>query len=128
MRKRYKVLLSIGSNINAKDNMQKAKEILIRLLGDVKFSSTISTEPIGVDSEPYLNCVAAAYTTHGYPQLHRAFKQIERQMGSTSGQHHKGIVKIDIDILQLADTKFHEEDWDRFYIKQLLPQIQNFEL
>ena len=44
-------------------------------------------------------------------------------MGGSKGEHRKGIVRIDLDILYFDDRKYHEEDWKRSYIRRLLAEM-----
>ena len=50
-------------------------------------------------------------------------KDIEAQMGSVSEERKKGIVKIDIDLLQFDGTKRKADDWGRDYIQLLLKEL-----
>ena len=50
-------------------------------------------------------------------------KDIEAQMGSVSEERKKGIVKIDIDLLQFDGTKRKADDWSRDYIQLLLKEL-----
>ena len=52
-----------------------------------------------------------------------ALKDIEAQMGSVSEERKKGIVKIDIDLLQFDNTKRKVDDWSRDYIQLLLNEL-----
>ena len=44
-------------------------------------------------------------------------------MGSVSEERKKGIVKIDIDLLQFDGTKRKADDWGRDYIQLLLNEL-----
>ena len=52
-----------------------------------------------------------------------ALKDIEAQMGSVPEERKKGIVKIDIDLLQFDNTKRKADDWGRDYIQLLLNEL-----
>ena len=40
-------------------------------------------------------------------------------MGRTAEDRRLGIVRIDLDLLQYDDTRFHLRDWERPYVKLL---------
>ena len=44
-------------------------------------------------------------------------------MGSMSEERKKGIVKIDIDLLQFDNTKRKADDWSRDYIQLLINEL-----
>jgi 2-amino-4-hydroxy-6-hydroxymethyldihydropteridine diphosphokinase len=41
-------------------------------------------------------------------------------MGRTAQQREKGIVTIDLDLMEHDGVRYHLEDWQRPYIKMLL--------
>lgn len=123
MKKQARLILSLGSNTDSDRNIQEGKVALEKLFGDVTFSDTVETKAVGMDAPSFLNCLASTYTKHGYTQLHRALKQIERKMGSLKFDRSRGIVRLDLDILMLGDVRYHPEDWDRDYVKRLISQL-----
>lgn len=126
MAKKERIILALGSNFNQRQNIELAKEKLLSILGEgTEFSHTVWTKPIGMKSENFLNCVCFAYSGHTFAQLTRAFKQIERRLDRTRKNEITGKIPIDIDILQYGETRHHEEDWKRDYIKEI---IEDYEL
>ncbi len=124
MGKRQKLILALGSNENQESNMQLAQHKLERLLnGEVVFSETMWTDPLGIESDRFLNCLAVGYTHHGVDQLYRALKQVERSIGSLRAERKRGVVKIDIDILLFGDQRYHASDWKRDYVSRLLERM-----
>ncbi len=117
-----KIILALGSNTDQEMNMMKVEQLLKDLFGEVAFSTQLWTMPIGLTSEKFINCLAFIKTTHGLPQVSRAIKQLERKCGNTKAERSKGLIKMDIDILKFNDTIFHEDDWERNYIKTLMKQ------
>lgn len=119
------VLLALGSNTHAAENMERAAEALRLLLPSIRFSPTVSTAPIGMGGDNFLNALAEAriattspYTA--YDTLHTALKAIEHRLGSTAADRREGRVAIDIDILRIGSHRYHEEDWERGYIRALV--------
>jgi 2-amino-4-hydroxy-6-hydroxymethyldihydropteridine diphosphokinase len=120
MLKEVKIIIAIGSNVNAAANLETAEEALRKTLKDVRFSRCVTTTPIGIQSDKFLNELAFAHTNHGMPQIERSLKYIEKMCGSTAAEHRRGIVKMDLDLLLFENNKQHPKDWNRSYIKRLL--------
>ena len=97
------IILALGSNSEQTIGMGKAKTLLMALLGDVRFSKTIWTSPIGI--------------------LNAALKKIEHLCGDTSSNRKENVIKMDIDILQYGTEIRHEKDWSRPYIIELLNEL-----
>lgn len=116
------VVLALGTNTDQEMNMSIAEYLLTKLFPDIKFSEQIWTQPIGIKSDMFLNELAFANVGHGASQIEPALRNIERKCGCTRAERTKNIIKIDIDLLQLGDTKYHVNDWDRQYIKDLIEQ------
>lgn len=120
-----KVTLCLGSNLDAQRNIDAAKDLLRHTLSDIQFSSPLWTKPVGEKQTDrlYLNCLAEGHTDMDYPTLHNKLKNIEQRLGSTPSERQQGIVRIDIDILKLDWLRYHEDDWERDYVKRLLREL-----
>jgi 2-amino-4-hydroxy-6-hydroxymethyldihydropteridine diphosphokinase len=117
-----KLILALGTNTNQEKNMFMAEHLLRKLLPDIVFTEPRWTQPIGVKSDRFFNELAFAMVNHKMLQIERAIKNIEHKCGSTKAERSKNIIKIDIDILLVGDTKYHIKDWERKYIKELIKQ------
>lgn len=122
MTENQKIILALGTNKDQELNMFVAEHLLKKMLPNIVFSKSIWTRPIGMTSDKFLNEMAFGFTTHGTSQIERAIKHIERQCGSFKAERSKGIVRMDIDIMQIGETKYHGSDWKRNYIKELLKE------
>jgi 2-amino-4-hydroxy-6-hydroxymethyldihydropteridine diphosphokinase len=120
MLKDVKIIIAIGSNVNAATNIETAEEALRKTLTDVRFSRCVTTTPIGIQSDKFLNELAFAHTNHGMPQIERSLKYIEKMCGSTAAEHRRGIVKLDLDLLMFDGKKLHTKDWTRSYVRRLI--------
>lgn len=125
MEKKSTLIIALGSNKDAKKNMDKARGLLQHLFKGVVFTSCVWTDPINIESDKFLNCLAYAETTHQVKQLEMALKQIERRCGDGKSLRRTNIIKMDIDILQFDDVKYHEKDWTRPYIIKLLDELND---
>lgn len=121
MRIMHKVLLSLAANRDQEKNLDEARQRLAQVLFSLTFSRELWTEPIGAKRpDPYLNQIARGETTLSVEQLQQWFKQTETDMGRTDQDRREGIVRIDLDLLQYDDKRFHLKDWERDYVKALL--------
>lgn len=122
-----RIILALGSNNNQKANIENAFSMLKELFGhELFFSEYVWTEPIGIDSDKFLNCIAVTHATHNFVQTTRALKNIEHKLGTSKGLKEQGIVNMDIDILKFGDTICHKDDWNRKYIQDLMKSISAF--
>lgn len=115
--------MSLGSNCDQKESMSAAKEKLRSMFGDdITFSECVWTEPIGIESDKFLNCLAFTHTSHKLEYVSKAVKNIERGCGNRKRARTSNIVKMDIDILKYANQILHESDWSRKYITELMKE------
>jgi 2-amino-4-hydroxy-6-hydroxymethyldihydropteridine diphosphokinase len=117
-----KIILALGSNTDQEMNMMRVEQYLRDLFTDIAFSTHLWTEPIGIQSDRFINELAFIKTRHGQQQIVRAMKQLEKRCGSTKAERTKNIIRIDVDILQFNDIRLKEDDWNRDYIKLLIKQ------
>ena len=118
---RHQTLISLASNCDQEAHLAEARSRLDRVLEDTRYTEAIWTEPVGSRrSDLYLNQLLRASTTLDVQQLQSMLKAIETQMGRSIEERQQGIVRIDIDLLQYDDERYHLRDWERPYIKKLL--------
>ena len=117
------ILLALGSNVAAELHIEQAKARLSAVFPQLRFSRSLVTPAIGIVSPPFMNCLAEGYCSAPLEGVLVTLKDIEAQMGSVSEERKKGIVKIDIDLLQFDDTKRKADDWSRDYIQLLLNEL-----
>lgn len=117
------ILLALGSNVAAELHIEQAKARLSAVFPQLRFSRSLITPAIGIVSPPFMNCLAEGYCSVPLEGVLVTLKDIEAQMGSVSEEREKGIVKIDIDLLQFDDTKRKADDWSRDYIQLLLNEL-----
>lgn len=120
------ILLSLGSNYNKEQNMDQAVDILRRTFNNIIFSKRVETQPYGrlVHSTPFLNQVAIAYTHLDMKDLNFFLKNMEREIGRIKQDEYRGLIAIDIDLIQWNDTILKPEDLQRDYIQTALQTIE----
>ena len=117
------ILLALGSNVAAELHIEQAKARLSAVFPQLRFSRSLITPAIGIVSPPFINCLAEGYCSVPLEGVLVTLKDIEAQMGSVSEERRKGIVKIDIDLLQFDGTKRKADDWSRDYIQLLIKEL-----
>ncbi len=118
-----RVLLALGSNRRQLQNMLAVKSLLLTAIEEVSFTRVAWTEPIGIDSDIFANMLATGTTALSLPALLKRCKEIEATLGDGNGNHARGIVNIDIDVLQYGSQRGHAADWRRPYIKLLMAEL-----
>ena len=119
------VILSLAANRYQKSNLAKDRQRLGEVLTNIHYTTEQWTEPLSTKRrDPYLNQLAEGQTELGLEELNRRLKQIETDFGRTPEKRQRGIVPIDLDILQYGDQRHHERDWQRPYVADLLGQLQ----
>ena len=78
------------------------------------------TEPVGIQSEKFINCICISTTRHTLLQLTKAFKQLEKKCERSKKNDLISKIPLDIDILLYGNQRYHEKDWERQYIQELL--------
>ena len=118
--RRRKFILALGSNANPGLSMAKAKQLLQKQLGPVAFSPVITTDAIGMVADPFCNCLAYGMTLKTADELTSLLKQMERDCGDMPALRATHQIVMDIDLLLLGRKKYHPDNWNRDYIRQLL--------
>jgi 2-amino-4-hydroxy-6-hydroxymethyldihydropteridine diphosphokinase len=120
----HRVIISLASNRFQKQNLLKARTRLQQILLFPNYSDELWTEPIGSRKEDlYLNQLVKAETQLTFDELNNALKTIEKEFGRTERKRSMKIVPIDLDILQYDDERYHLNDWDRLYVKDLIDSV-----
>ncbi|MDP2654586.1 MAG: 2-amino-4-hydroxy-6-hydroxymethyldihydropteridine diphosphokinase [Candidatus Omnitrophota bacterium] len=123
-------VIGLGSNIQPKTNIAKAKDILARrytLLAESKFVRTTAIGP-GQQSD-FLNGAVLLRTSLGRQRLKIALGRIEKLLGRTERQ--KGYVPrpIDLDIVvwngKVVHPDFHTRKFLKASVLELLPNLKD---
>ena len=108
---KMKITISLGSNTEQEQHIEEAIERLKTVFSDITFTQPQWTEPIGVVSDKYLNCLANFTTSLSLQQLVQQLKDIETAMGDTQENHKQGIVLIDLDVIKYGDKEVKKIAW-----------------
>lgn len=119
----HTVMMALGSNHPDADALiEKAIQLMSHFITDLLTTETLTTEPIGIQSEPFRNCLVTGHTVLDASQLIAALKKTERDCGDRKSLRRAQIIMMDIDLLLHDESRYHTQDWQRSYIQQLLPQ------
>lgn len=74
-------------------------------------SSVYETEPVGLvlDQRSFYNACLRVETEHGPEELLDACKEVERELGRSSGGQRHGPREIDVDLLLLDSLEYRSE-------------------
>ena len=106
-----KTIIALGSNSNQEENISKAQILLKQRFKGIKFSDAQWTEPIGIKSDKFLNCLGTFETDISLTHVKQCLKEIEQTMGDSHESHQKGNVLIDIDLAQYGEEIVKEIIW-----------------
>ena len=98
-----KYYLSLGSNINAEENIAFAIEELNKILSNVTISSTHKTKAEGFEGDDFLNLVLAGETTLDFNTLNQKLKYIEDTSGRKRNVPKFSARTLDVDIVLQID-------------------------
>ena len=108
---KMKITISLGSNTEQEQHIEEAIERLKTVFSDITFTQPQWTDPIGVVSDRYLNCLANFTTSLSLQQLVQQLKDIETAMGDKHENHEQGIVLIDLDVIKYGDREVKKIAW-----------------
>ncbi len=118
----HRVVVAVGSNMDAVEHIAAAQRILNKKFSDIRFSQVVETEAIGIeDSPPFRNFLAVFSTTMSIHDLDVFLKGIELTCGREPKNREE--ISLDIDLLSYDGIRYHVPDWDRSYIRSLFDEL-----
>lgn len=100
----------------------EAEGRLMPLFGFLDISPDAVTEPVGMPqgTKSFVNELIVGDTSLSYDDLLSHIKDIEQACGKRTETQ----IPLDIDILQYDGKRYHEADWQRSYIQDLMALMQ----
>ena len=95
--------LSLGSNINAKENLDFAQSELNKILINTKSSSIHKTKAEGFEGDDFLNSIICDETKDSFDELNNKLKSIEDAAGRNRSAPKFSARTLDIDIVLQID-------------------------
>lgn len=117
------IIIALGSNSGAEKSIASAKKMLSGMYHGIRFSRQMLTEPIGMESAPFVNCLAMVHEEADTATVEAALKGIEEACGDSRELRAHGKVVLDADLLLCGGTRRHEPDWARPYIITLMKEL-----
>jgi len=102
------VTVSLGSNIDADQNIRRAVLELRSIFGALTISPVYQTEAVGVDGEDFLNLVVSFNSSLSVQTVALELKSIEDRIGRTRSQPRFSARLIDLDLLTYGDLILDE--------------------
>mgnify|MGYP001566842598 CR=1 FL=1 len=125
----HQVYLSLGSNIDAENNLLKAIELL-RKVGKIETTSSVwETKSVGFDGPNFLNA-CALFLTHLEPVelKEQIIRPIEAELGRIRFAEKNAPRTIDIDIVLFDQNPLNTDFWEyAFVVVPLAELIPDFE-
>ncbi len=123
------IVIGIGSNINPKINIKKAKELISTKAKILKISSFIETEPLGVKKQNnFINGSILITTNMNKNDLEFWLRKLEVNLGRIRTPNKHGPRTIDLDILvwngEVVDGDVYKRSFLRSSMKELLPDLK----
>lgn len=119
----HKAIICLGSNVNAEWHVNEAKRRLAERYVELRSTRNVRTAPIGMKSGFFTNCMVCLCVDESLEALLLFTKQLERELGRSHDESRRGVVIIDVDVLQFDDCRLHINDWGRQYVKQLFYEL-----
>jgi len=120
------VVISIGSNINAEENISNMLEILKAKVEILQVSEMVKTKPIGIENQAdFTNGAVKIRTELNQSELDNLLKQIEDQMGRDRSAPRFGPRCIDLDIVVWNGEIDDDDYYTRDFLRKSIEELQN---
>lgn len=120
----YNVIISVGSNYLAEENLDNAVSILSKKFPDIQFSPIIETTPYGENyNNNFLNTLGWFKTEHEREFIYNSLKTVEKEMGRKKADKLTGKIIIDIDLIKIDDQILKPKDFERDYVNKLINYV-----
>lgn len=121
----HRVIISVGSNIEAARNIARCYEILAGETSLLAAADVIQTSPVGYQFQPdFLNTAYLIETPLERVPFNRYLKAVEERMGRLKGPIKSGPRTIDLDIIiwdgVILTDDFYCHDYVRVPVQALL--------
>lgn len=105
-----RVYLSLGSNIDARNNIKAGIEALNARFGEMQLSPIVESEPVGFIGDPFINLMTVLDTELPIPELSKQLRQMEYDFGREDNAPKFSGRTLDIDIVMV--DQLHGEHFD----------------
>ena len=118
-------IIMLGSNVDAENNLQLAKEKLCTIFEIVRESAVVKSKPQGENyKSEFLNKAIILSSDDNENGTISIFKDIELELGRTQHSKLKGTIPIDIDLIFWND-KLVNQDYTQFeFVRTCVDEIK----
>jgi len=118
------VVVGVGSNINPKDNIEKAKDYISSDHKLLKSSNFIKTKPIGYkNQDDFLNGALLVKTALCLETFKDYLKNIENNLGRQRTYNKNGPRTIDLDILLWNGDVVNVDYYEREFLQKVVNDL-----
>lgn len=108
---RRDVYVSLGSNVEAHNNLRVAVQQLRKRFGPLRQSTVYRNPPIGFEGDDFLNMIVGFQTTSSIEAVSAALARIEKKAGRTRNAERYGPRTLDIDLLLFGHQVINNEEF-----------------
>ena len=124
-----RVVIGVGSNISAQENIALAKEAISSSHELLKSSRFVKTEPLGFkDQDDFTNGAFLINTQMSQAELKNWLKNLENKLGRVKTENVNGPRTIDLDIVvwneEIVDNEVKEREFLRKSVQELIPGLK----
>ncbi|MHC4962565.1 MAG: 2-amino-4-hydroxy-6-hydroxymethyldihydropteridine diphosphokinase [Planctomycetota bacterium] len=125
-----KAIIAVGSNIEPKTHIERAREMIAAEHTLVAVSNLVRTTPQGLaEQADFLNGAFSIETGLDSERLEAYLKEVEATLGRVRTENKNGPRTIDLDITvfngEIIDNDFYRYDFVRKAVTELMPEIDN---
>jgi 2-amino-4-hydroxy-6-hydroxymethyldihydropteridine diphosphokinase len=124
------VVVSLGSNISPRKNINAARKLLASQFAIIRESRFERTRPVGLSNQPdFINGVVLLKTSLPRKSLKIYLRNIEDQLGRTREGPKFGPRTIDLDIVvwnsKIVDHDYFQRDFLKAAVCEVLPYLKS---
>jgi len=120
-------IILLSSNQDCLKNIEAAKILLVKNFTGIHFSKNVESKTVVHANEVipetggiYLNAVAIGQTTLTLEEIHAFLKNTENILGRIRSSQTKGLVVIDLDLVEWNGLVLRPRDAEQSYYKECL--------
>ena len=117
-------VVAVGSNIDARRNVAKAKKLLSKAQRFLKESTFVTTSPIGfLDQPDFYNGAFLIETARGIDGFLAYLKKIEDRLGRVRTANKNSPRTIDLDIITWNGKIVNKDCYEREFVRKAVHQL-----
>ncbi len=123
-----RIVIGLGSNIDAESNIEKARTILKTEHSFLKESRFITTSPVGFTDQPdFVNGAFLIESDLDFDQMKVYLREVESRLHRVRSENKYGPRTIDLDIVvwngRIVDDDYYTRDFLKNAVHEILPDL-----